>query len=101
MDCIAQIMEFYHNKAKSARDPVQFNKVCLSNLLIKLMKNFNGKATPEDNLQLRNCLILLINLFSNDDSPDHYNQKGKGSKELSVKEKDYFKELLASEFLNN
>ncbi|MFX1495025.1 MAG: hypothetical protein ACFFBZ_12135 [Promethearchaeota archaeon] len=101
MDCIAQIMEFYHNKAKSARDPVQFNKVCLSNLLIKLMKNFNGKATPEDNLQLRNCLILLINLFSNDDSPDHYNQKGKGSKELSSEEKDYFKELLASEFLNN
>ncbi len=101
MDCIAQIMEFYHNKAKSAHDPVQFNKVWLSNLLIKLMKNFNGKATPEDNFQLRNCLILLISLFSNNDSPDHYNKKGKGSKELSSKEKELFKELLANEFLNN
>jgi hypothetical protein len=101
MDCIAQIMEFYHNKAKSAHDPVQFNKVCLSNLLIKLMKNFNSKATPEDNFQLRNCLILLISLFSNNDNPDHYNKKGKGSKELSSKEKEFFKELLANEFLNN
>lgn len=101
MDCIAQIMEFYHNKAKGAHDPVQFNKVCLSNLLIKLMKSFNGKATPKDNFQLRSCLILLINLFSNNDSPDHYNKKGKGSKELSSKEKEFFKELLANEFLNN
>ena len=101
MDCIAQIMEFYHNKAKSANDPVQFNRVWLSNLLIKLMRTFNGKATPEDNFQLRSCLILLINLFSNNDSPDHYNKKGKGSKELSAKEKEFFKELLANEFLNN
>lgn len=101
MDCIAQIMEFYYNKAKSADDPVQFNKVWLSNLLIKLMKSFNYKTTPEDNLKLRNCLVLLINLFSNNDSPDHYNKKGKGIEELNVKEKQIYREILLDEFLNN
>lgn len=101
MDCISQILEFYNNKAKRAHNPVQFNKVWLSNLLIKLMRNFNGKATPEDNLQLQNCLVLLINLFSNDDCPDNYNRKGKCSAELSSKEKEYYKDVLTNEFLNN
>jgi len=101
MDCIAQIMEFYHNEAKKAHNPIQFNKVCLSNLLIKLMRNFNGRATREDNLLLQNCLILLINLFSNNDSPDHYNKKGKGVSELAEAEKELFREILANEFLNN
>ena len=101
MDCIAQIMEYYHNKAKEAPNPIQFDKVCLSNLLIKLMRNFNGKATKEENLQLQNCLILLINLFSDNDSPDHYNKKGKRVNKLTGTEKNRYQEILANEFLNN
>ncbi|MFW9772991.1 MAG: hypothetical protein ACFFA2_09275 [Promethearchaeota archaeon] len=101
MDCIAQIMEFYHKKAKEASTPIQFNKVYLSNLLIKLMRNFNGKVTKEENLQLRNCLILLINLFSTDDTPDHYNKKGKRANKLTGTEKNLYREILTNEFLNN
>lgn len=101
MDCIAQIMEFYHNKAKENLNPIQFNKVYLSTLLIRVMKNFNGKATKEEYLRLQNCLVLLINLFSNNDGPDHYNKKGKGVNKLSEAEKDLYKEILANEFLDN
>lgn len=94
-------MEFYHNKVRENLNPIQFNKIFLSTLLIKLMKSFNGNATKEENLRLQNCLILLINLFSNNDSPDHYNKKGKGVNKLSEDEKDLYKEILANEFLNN
>jgi hypothetical protein len=95
MDCIAQILEFYERNAKDEKVKSQMNKVWLSNLLIKLMTSFNGKA---DNLKLRNCLILLINLFSDHNNPDHLNSKGKCVTDLSNNEKNLFKEILLTEF---
>jgi len=99
MDCVDQILEFYKNKANSEIEKAQLNKVWLSKLLIKIMKNFNGKKT--DDLELKNCLILLVNLFSDNDTPDFYNHKGKNSKQIANEEKASFKEILKSEFLYN
>jgi len=43
MDCVANILDFYNQKSKEMEDDFySFNKVYLSNLLIKIMKNFNG-----------------------------------------------------------
>lgn len=95
MDCINQILKFYESKVKDEINRSQMNKFWLSNLLIKIMSSFNGKA---NNLELRNCLILLVNLFSDHDSPDHYNHKGKCVNDLTKTEKNQFKELLLREF---
>jgi len=99
MDCVDQILEFYKSKAKSENEQAQLNKVWLSKILIKLMKNFNGKKSKD--LELKNCLILLVNLFSDSDTPDFYNHKGKKTDELSNKEKSDFKNILRGEFLYN
>ncbi|MFX0057610.1 MAG: hypothetical protein ACFE85_00465 [Candidatus Hodarchaeota archaeon] len=95
MDCIAQILQFYERKLKDEKINSQMNKVWLSNLLIKLMMSFNGKA---NSIELRNCLILLVNLFSDHDSLDHYNGKGKCLAELSENERIKFKKTLLNEF---
>ena len=100
MDCIANILDFYNRKFKDEKiDLSQFNKVWFSNLLIKIMNNFNSGRTND--LELKNCLILLVNLFSNNDSPDNYNSKGKSALELVDNERTAYKEILKSEFLNN
>lgn len=100
MDCIANILDFYYRKSKDEENDLsQFNKVWLSNLLIKIMNNFNSGRTND--LELKNCLILLVNLFSNNDSPDNYNHKGRSTQELVNNERATFKEILRSEFLNN
>lgn len=100
MDCIANILDFYYRKSKDEENDLsQFNKVWLSNLLIKIINNFNSGRTND--LELKNCLILLVNLFSNNDSPDNYNHKGRSTQELVNNERATFKEILRSEFLNN
>ena len=100
MDCIANILDFYNIKSKSMEDDLEsFNKGCLSKLLIKIMKNFN--RDKKNDLELQNCLILLVNLFSNNESPDFYNQKGIDTHELINSDKITFSEILKSEFLNN
>ena len=80
-------------------DLSKFNKVSISNLLIKVMKNFN--RDKNNDLELQNCLILLVNLFSNDDTPDFYNKKGIDTHELINSDKLHFTEILKTEFLNN
>jgi len=100
MDCIANILDFYYRKSKDEENDLsQFNKVWLSNLLIKIMNRFNSGRTND--LELKNCLILLVNLFSNNDSPDNYNHRGKSTQELVNNERATFKEILRSEFLDN
>ena len=100
MDCIANILDFYNKKSKDEEiDSSQINKVWLSNLLIKVMKNFNSGR--KNDLELQNCLILLVNLFSNNDSPDNYNHKGKSTQELVNNERTTYEEILKSEFLSN
>ena len=100
MDCVENILDFYNRKSKDEEIGLsQFNKVWLSNLLIKFMHNFNSGRTND--LELKNCLILLVNLFSNNDSPDNYNHRGKNTQELVDNERTDYKEILKSEFLNN
>ena len=97
MDCVTQILEYYNKRSMGEIiDITLTNKVQLSNLLIKLMNRFN--QAPIDKFDLRNCLILLVNLFSDDDCPDHYNKKGKSAKELSDEEKQIYREMLLTEF---
>jgi len=100
MDCVANILDFYNNKSKDEEiDMSSLNKVWLSNLLIKIMNNFSKGRTND--LELQNCLILLVNLFSNDDSPDFYNKKGKNVRELMDNDRSNYIDLLKSEFLPN
>ncbi|HUW89922.1 MAG TPA: hypothetical protein VMV43_05320 [Candidatus Nanopelagicaceae bacterium] len=100
MDCVANILDFYNRKSKEMEDDLSnFNKVWLSNLLIRIMKNFNKHKNND--LELQNCLILLVNLFSNNDTPDFYNKKGIDTRELINSDKSLFTETLKSEFLNN
>ena len=100
MDCITNILDFYNSKSKNEEiDVSQFDKVWLSNLLIKIMNNFNKGRTND--LELQNCLILLVNLFSNDDSPDFYNKKGKNVRELVNDDRSNYMDVLKSEFLPN
>jgi len=100
MDCVNHVLDFYNNKSKEDDiDLPQFHKVWLSNLLIKIMNNFAKHKTNE--LELRNCLVLLVNLFSTNESPDHYNLKGKSTRDLIDQERNDFKEIMRNEFLNN
>jgi hypothetical protein len=62
------------------------------------MSKFNGSSDSSD---LRNCLVLLINLFDNNDGADHYNDKGKAVEDLSHGEKNIFKQIMSSELMNN
>ncbi|MHA1106658.1 MAG: hypothetical protein ACTSPN_13220 [Promethearchaeota archaeon] len=99
MDCVDQILDFYNrNIAGEDVNPVDMNKIWLSKLLIKLMTSFNENRTDE--LNLRNCLILLINLFSNSYGPDHYCRSGKNVIDLPQDEKSCLKDILTKEFLN-
>jgi hypothetical protein len=98
MDCIASILDFYNKKSKDEEiDIFQVNKVYLSKLLIRVMKNFNSRSTND--FELTNCLILLVNVFSNNFSPDNYNHRGKDTEELINSERTAFRDILKSEFL--
>ncbi len=100
MDCVANILDFYNRKSKEIEDDLSnFNKLWLSKLLIKIMNNFNRDKNNDEELQ--SCLILLVNLFSNDNCPDFYNKKGINTHELINSDKLAFSEILKSEFLNN
>jgi hypothetical protein len=98
MDCLTRVLEFYDKKEKSGLAQSDLNRLWLSNLLIKIMSKFNGNSNSSE---LRNCLILLINLFDNNTGADHYTNKGKGLEELSKGEKSHFKRIMASELMNN
>ena len=98
MDCLTRVLEFYEKKEKEGLVQSDLNRLWLSNLLIKIMSKSNGNS---DSLELRNCLILLINLFDNHDCADHYNNKGKAVEELSQGEKYTFKKIMSSELMNN
>ena len=100
MDCVANILDFYNRKSKDREDDLpNFNKVWPTNLLIKIMENVN--KDKNNDLELQNCLILLVNLFSDDDCPDFYNKKGIDTHELVNSDKLHFTDILKSEFLNN
>ena len=92
MDCYDEILSFYNNKYRSNDSSVLwYNKY-----LVKLMKEL---TKSNNKLHVKNCLILLLNLFSRN-VPDHYHNHGKLVKDLNKKEGKVFLELLKSEFNN-
>ncbi|GAH21962.1 unnamed protein product [marine sediment metagenome] len=100
MNCVTNILDFYNRKSKDLEDDLSgFNKGTLSKLLIKIMKNFN--KDKNNDLELQNCLILLVNLFSNNESPDFYNKKGIDASDLLNCDRETFSDVLKLEFLNN
>ncbi len=94
-DCFDDILEKFYLK-KELYKSLQ-GKIWVSNVLIKLMKDF--EETPASYLRVRNCLIFLLNLCLVD-SPDHYHSKGKSMKELTESERNDLLDLLKIE-LNN
>ena len=91
MDCLDKILDFYNNKdTEELRDI----RIRLGQILIKLMDDLKNPINLD---RVQNCLILLINLFFDIESPDHYHLQGKSSKELTKDELDRLNELLLKE----
>ena len=90
--CIDRILEFYENQ-KLINTPQ--GRIFLSQVIIRLMKELDEGHS--NFLEVRNCLILLLNLFTNIEAPDHYHSKGKSVEELTEKEKRELFGLLKSE----
>ncbi len=91
MDCLDKILDFYAHKDS---EELRNIRVRLGKILIKLMDDLKN---PNNLDRVQNCLILLINLFFDIESPDHYHLQGKSSKELTKDELDKLNELLIKE----
>ncbi len=93
MTCIDKILDFYNNH------PVFNNpegKEWFGRAMVNLMNKFN-KKDDKKSLEIKNCLILLMNLFSDNESPDLYSARGKDFTELSENEQDELIDLLNNE----
>ena len=100
MDCVNQILDFYNSKASTKEIENRDKKsLWLSKLLIRIMNNFAQEKL--DDLELRDCLLVLVNLFSNVPNPYSYCNTGIKPQDLSFEEKIRYKEMLLSEFRNN
>jgi len=100
MDCVSQVLEFYNSKVSSKEIEDRDNKsLYLSKLLIRVMNCFSEERI--NSLELRNCLLILVNLFSNVPGPDNYCNRGRSAESLPVEEKAQFKALLLDEFQKN
>ena len=93
MDCYDSILKNYEDQLE-----VEKSRVWIGKVLVKLMDDFRQDSS--NHLRIRNCLILLVNLFFNLNGPDHYHNKGKSTAELTKEEKAQLDEMLKSE-LNN
>ena len=95
MDCYDKILSYYEQHEDLASDS---SRVWLHKFLVKLMHEFN-KAP--DYLRVRNCLILLVNLFFNIEFPDHYHNKGDEPEKLRQEDRDLYLQLLRQEIDEN
>lgn len=87
VDCFDKILDIYTN-----------SEVKRYKALIKLMKDLDKEISNA--IRIRNCLILLVNLCFNPESPDYTYNKGKSPPELSEQERSEMQELLRCEFNN-
>jgi len=97
MDCINQILSFYNENTSKENPESQEVRVWSLNTVRRLMESLNSE---KDHLRVKNCLLLVLNLFFNLESPDNFCNKGKSSKELSKRERSQMCESLKME-LNN
>jgi len=95
MDCIDKILGFYKEKDVQEEQDVIIK---VGKILIELMADLKG--VKKNYLKVRNCLILVINLFFDVENVDHYHLQGKSRDNLSQDETKVLSELLKSE-LNN
>ena len=58
-------------------------------------------STHPNYLRIRNCLLLLVNLFFDKEHPDHYHTKGNSSKNLSKHDRLQFEKLIRKEVMEN
>lgn len=86
-DCIDKILEVSRNS------DVRKYKV-----IIQLMKDLENDFSNA--LRVRNCLILLINLYFSKEYCDYTDRIGKPSQQLSYEEKIQMLDLLKCEFHN-
>jgi len=86
-DCFDKILEIYES-----------NEVMRYKALINLMKDLDKEISNA--IYVRNCLILLVNLFFNPESPDFSYNRGKTPRELSKEELYEMHELLRCEITN-
>lgn len=86
-DCFDKILEIYEN-----------SEIKRYKALIKLMKDLDKEISNA--IRVRNCLILLVNLCFNPDSPDFSYSRGKSTRDLSNNERVEMIELLRCEFNN-
>ena len=91
-DCYDKILEEF-----GRNEDFKKAQAWIGQVLIQLMDDLND---PSNYLRIRNCLILLLNLFYDYSGPDHYHKKGKSSSDLSLQEKQQFLNLLREEFNN-
>jgi len=96
MDCLDEILIYYEN-IESHRS--RANKTWISHILVDLMRNLEDKS-PKNNLRVRNCLLLLVNLFFDVEHPDHYHSLGIPIHQISEQERIKFVEILKSEITN-
>ena len=98
MNCINKILEYYYEKGRVKDLNSDSVKIWYSNMLRELMTQ--DLTVEKEFLRVKNCLILLINLFTGISEIDHYNLKGKASKELSKLERNKMNEAIKTAILN-
>ncbi|MFX0008088.1 MAG: hypothetical protein ACFFA7_08265 [Promethearchaeota archaeon] len=86
-DCFDKILEIYEN-----------SEIKQYKALINLMKELDKEISNA--IRVRNCLILLVNLCFNPESPDFSYNRGKSPHELSKDEISAMHELLKFELTN-
>jgi hypothetical protein len=96
MDCLDEILIYYENKESSGS---RATMSWISHILVDLMGDLE-ENNPESLLKVRNCLLLLVNLFFDIEHPDSYHSQGISIHEITEKEKIKFIEILKSEINN-
>ncbi len=86
-DCFDKILE-----ANSKSEVTKYK------VIIKLMKDLEDGISNA--LRVRNCLLFLLNLSSNDEYGDYLDRVGKRSEELNEEDRFEMLELLRWECIN-
>jgi len=93
MDCLDEILIYYENKETHRSREIQ---AWISHILVDLMGNLEDN-NPKNYLRVRNCLLLLVNLFFDIEHPDHYHSQGIPIHEITEQKRIKFIEILKSE----
>lgn len=92
MDCIDRLLKAYHKTENTSPDETEEKA---SQIIVKIMNKFQEHNDSE---YVKNCLLLMINLFYNKDNPDYIHSQGKEVDDISPEEKSLLVETLKTEF---